>query len=316
MNIADSVVNWLLEDENPSVKARTLTELLDVPPDDPRLAQARAGIPASKPVRKIFDKMHPEGYWLFRGEGEGVAYAHASTTHFVLAYLAELGINRSDERVARAVERYLSLKARPGVDVNLWQIPPDYRNLQSCLYAYNLRTFIRLGYREDARTQERVAVLLDDRRFDGGYLCRRPSFKTRTKSCIRGTIKALTAFAELPELWQTSRCQELVDYFLRRRVFYRTDTPDQVMRSELTCTTFPFVINGSLLEPLVALSYMGYGQHPALEPAWEVLETKKDAQGRYIADKILATYFEAGIKGQPNKWVTLYAYLAIKYRGG
>jgi hypothetical protein len=193
-------------------------------------------------------------------------------------------------------------------------MPPDYANHQSCLYAYNLRTWVMLGYRDDPRIQERIAVLLADERFDGGYLCDRPSFKATTKSCIRGSTKALMAFAVLPELWNTPRCRQLTDYFLRRRVLYRTRQPEKLVRDELVRTSFPFVISGSLLEPLYALSRMGYGQDERLHSAWDILESKRDENGRYILDAHPPTLFNPGDKGQPSKWTTLYACLAQKYR--
>ncbi len=299
-----NVIEWLLEEKNPSVRYRTLTELLDEPKNTPQVQDARAAIPESRWAKRIFRHMHPDGYWLHRGKGEGVDYAMSSSTHFVLAFLAELGLDREEPRVARAVERYLSLD------------PPDYDSRQSCLYAYNLRTFVMLGYRDDPRVQTRIEVLRNDARCDGGYLCERSSFNETTKSCIRGSIKALTAFAYLPDLWNTPRYEHLVDYFLRRRVYYRSDPPDQIIRDELIRTIFPFVIAGSLLEPLHALSVMGYGQHPALQPAWAQLETKRDDEGRYIVDWYPPTLFTPGPKGKANKWVTLYAYLAYKHRDG
>ncbi len=308
-----SVLDWLLEENEPSVRYRTLTELLDVPPDDPQARQARAQIPDSKPVRKIFAKMHPDGYWLYQGKGAGIGYS-ASSTHFVLAFLAELGLDRQDERVARAVERYLSLTLPDVPNPERWQIPPDYRNHQSCLYAYNLRTFVMFGYGDDPRIRERMAVLLADERRDGGYLCDRPTFKATTKSCIRGSLKALMAFAVLPELWDTPRRQHLVDYFLRRRVLFRTNHPEEFVRSELVQTRFPFMIGGSLLESLYALSRMGYGQDERLQAAWTILESKRDQTGRYPLDWRPQTYFNPGDKDQPNKWTTLYAYLALKYQ--
>jgi hypothetical protein len=314
MPIAQSVLDWLLEAENPSVRYRTLTELLDVPAGAPQVQQIRMQILNSKPVQKIFAKMHPDGYWLHRGKGAGIEYAMSNSTHFVLAYLAELGLDRQDERIARAVERYLSLTEPDVPNPQIWQMPPDYANHQSCLYAYNLRTFVMLGYHDDPRIQERIRVLLEDKRFDGGYLCDRPSFKTTTKSCIRGSTKALMAFAALPELWETPRCRQLADYFLRRRVLFRTRQPEKVVRDELVRTIFPFVIGGSLLEPLYALSRMGYGQDERLQPAWDILESKRDENGRYILDWHPATLFDPGEKGQPNKWATLYACLAAKYR--
>ena len=116
MEIPQSSLDWLLEPENPSIRYRTLVELLGAPKDDPEVQQARAAIPGSKPVQKIYSKMHPDGYWLHRGVGAGATYTMSGSTHFVLAYLAELGLDREDERLARAVEHYLSL------------IPPDKAN--------------------------------------------------------------------------------------------------------------------------------------------------------------------------------------------
>jgi len=315
MNVPIGVLNWLLETDNPSVRYRTLTELLRVPKDNPEVRQARAGILTSTPVRNIFAKMHPDGYWLHRGVGAGMGYAMSSSTHFVLAYLAELGLDRGDERIARAVKRYLSLQPPDKSNPMPWEIPPDYRNHQSCLYAYNIRTFIQLGYRDDPRMHERVEVLLNDWRTDGGYLCDRPSFSSKTKSCIRGTVKALMAFAELPELWQSERCRALVDYFLKRQVIYKNGQPGTLIRSEVVATVFPFVINASLLEPLYALSRMGYGNHPALNAAWQQLEAKLYDQDRYLLDHSRQSIFNAGPNGQPNKWITLYAYMALSVVG-
>jgi hypothetical protein len=300
-----------LEPDNPSVRYRTLTELLGVPAEDPEAQAAGRAIFTSQPVQKIFAKMHPDGYWLHRGHGANVDYAMSSSTHFALAYLAELGLDRTEERVARAVERYLSLQPPNKLDPAPWEIPPDYRNHQSCLYATNIRTFLLLGFRDDPRLQERVQVLLSDWRADGGYLCDRPSFSLQTKSCIRGTVKALMAFAEMPDQWQSQRCKALVDYFLRREVIYKSSQPGELIRAEVGTTIFPFVINASLLETLFALSRMGYGDHPALQPAWNLLQAKCDAQGRYRLDRSLQSIFNAGPNGQPNKWITLYAYRAL-----
>jgi hypothetical protein len=171
-----------------------------------------------------------------------------------------------------------------------------------------------LGYGDDPRVRHRAEVLVADDRWDGGYLCDRSSFSAKTKSCIRGSIKALTAFAALPALWDSERCRKLVSYFLKRRVFYRMTEPDQVVRDELVGTIFPFVIQGSLLEPLHALNVMGYGQHEALDDAWERLAAKRGEGGRYILNWYAPSYFTPGKKGVVNKWVTLYAYLALKYR--
>ncbi len=311
MNAPPGVIRWLLETENPSVRYRTMTELLFLPTDHPEAQQARADISTSGPVQSIRSRMHPDGYWLHRGRGAGVDYARNSSTHFVLAYLAELGLDGMDDWVARAAERYLALLGPDELDSEPGEVPPDARTRQSCLYAQNIRTFILLGYRRHPGVQKRVEVLLSDWRHDGGYLCDRPGFAPETKSCFRGAVKALAAFAELPELWESERCRALVNYFLGRQVIYKSRRPGVLVREEAAQSAFPFVISASLLEPLYALSRMGYRDHPALQAAWEQLEQKRDAQGRYLLDRSPQKVFDAGPVGQPNKWATFYAYRAL-----
>lgn len=318
MRIEQSVLDWLLEEENPSVRYRTLTELLDREPDDPEAVQTKALIPSSKPVKRIFSKMDPGGYWPHfdkrknRGVwvGHGVVYRDYVTTHFNLAFLAELGMDRKDERVSRAVERYLSLQKPDG----------DFMGHYSCLYAYNLRTFIMMGYRDNARIQKIVDLMVGTERWDGGYLCdvHEGQHEDRpTKSCIRGSLKALTAFAALPELWDSPRCEELVSYFLKRRVCFRMKRPDKPVVWDICNTIFPFVWMASLPEALYALSILGYGKRPELAEAWELLESKKDEEGKYIlvwTPSRRYSYFQPGQRGEANKWITLYAYLALKHR--
>ena len=57
-----------------------------------------------KPVKKMFEGMHPEGYWEVispstkKAFGKGVEYRQNST-HFILSYLAELGMTREDPKI-------------------------------------------------------------------------------------------------------------------------------------------------------------------------------------------------------------------------
>jgi hypothetical protein len=127
-----------------------------------------------------------------------------------------------------------------------------------------------MGYRDDERVNRTIKLLVATERPDGGYLCdlHEAKYKTKpTRSCIRGSVKALLAFAELPELWGTTRCKELVSYFLKRRIYFQTRRPDQPVTGEITCTIFPFIWRASFLEVLVWLSIMGYGQAPELKEA-------------------------------------------------
>ncbi|MDC7126978.1 MAG: hypothetical protein PQJ46_15505 [Spirochaetales bacterium] len=296
-------INILLDSKNPSIRYRTQRDLLNVKPDK----ELKQKILESRQVQKILSKMHPDGYWLYRNLGAGIDYAMSSSTHFVLSFLAEMGLDKNDLVIDKAVNRYLQLSGK-----EKWLTGPDHNTHQSCLYAHNLRTFILLGYKSDERIEERIKTLLDDVRFDDGYLCVRDSFGPKTKSCIRGTVKALMAYAELPEYYSHQSCKKTVNYFLKRNIYYKLPDLQEKIRNGMG-TVFPFVINCSLLEPLYALSRMGYGSHPALNDAWATLESHLTESGLYILDWFPPSYFRPGKKGEPNEWVTFYALLAKKY---
>jgi hypothetical protein len=64
-----------------------------------------------------------------------------------------------------------------------------------------------------------------------------------------------------------------------------------------------------------ALSKMGYGEHEELNRAWEIMDSKRDAQGKYRLDwKPRQALINPGIRREPNKWVTFYALLSRKYK--
>lgn len=310
------VLDWLLQPADPSVRYRALAELLGCPAHDPGVLAAREAIPQSPPVVGLLEKMHPDGYWLQKSSttgrliGEGVEYGSFGTTHFVLAYLAELGLDSSHPQVARAAERYLDLMQPDG----------DWTGHFSCLFGYNIRTFLMLGCRGDPRLERAVDLLERSARWDGGYLCdfhEKPARKRPPKSCIRGAVKALAAFAALgPAYWDHPACQALVDYFLNREGIYQRRRPDEIVDKFLGWMIFPFQWRAGLVEVLYYLSSMGHGGDPRLERAWDLLDAKAGPDGRYCLDWTPpASPWKVGPRGQPNKWLTLYALLARKAAG-
>jgi hypothetical protein len=314
MKAGQNLIDWLLEPDNPSLLYRTLTELLDRTDRDPDAADAKSAIPGSKPVRILLENMHPEGYWLQKNPrtkvlvGEGVEYGAFGTTHFCLAYLSELGLDRSHRSVARASERYLSLQKPDG----------DWYGHFSCLLGYNLRTFVRLGYEEDSRVRRTVDLLLSTERDDGGYLCdmHEGRYKKRqVKSCIRGSVKVLLAMSELPEFWSHPRCKALVQYFLGRRAVFRSSDHSTLVNKDMERMSFPVTWRANIWEVLYALSRMGYGNDPRLCEAWKLLDDKAGLQGGYVLDWTPAQCpWEVGPRGAANRWLTFYVLLAKKYR--
>jgi hypothetical protein len=141
-------------------------------------------------------------------------------------------------------------------------------------------------------------------------------YKTKpTKSCIRGSVKALFAFSLLPEYWNHERCNELVEYFLRRGGIYKSTNRSLLVNKDMERNSFPITWRANVFEILFSLSKMGYGNDERLEKAWMYMESKKDRMGRYYLDWTPSqSPWKVGKRGEPNKWISLYSHLASKYK--
>ncbi|MHA2094449.1 MAG: hypothetical protein ACW98F_07470 [Candidatus Hodarchaeales archaeon] len=316
IKIPKGVMKWLLEENYPSIRYRTMVELQERSKTNSEVTLAKKAIAKSPVVQNILQKMQPEGYWEVKTRdgrvvGDGVEYADWSTAHYVLSYLAELGVTKDNPLVKKAANRYLTLQQPDG----------DFWNHFSCLYGLNVRTFIKLGFQEDTRVLKTINLLKTMIREDQGYLCDLHEGKRKTrlvKSCYRGTLKVLFALSELPQLWADKHTQRLVDYFLDRNVLYKTRKTTEFVTRETGKTIFPFSYRAGLLETLYALAKMGHGEDPRVENAWNVLQNRRTSTGRYILDwtpgKTTNRYFFPGKKQTENKWVTFYAYLCLKFK--
>jgi hypothetical protein len=301
----------LLQEPNPSIQARTLTEILGQDETSPEVLQAKARIPTSKTARKVLSPIHPDGEWPRIGPS-------ATSPEMGFSYLGELGLDKTHPTICAAAEIFLSNQYEDGSFLDSYSTRADYYNPMpndcSCYYALTIRGLMRLGYRDDPRIRKAIDYCLSQARFDGGYLCTKSYVKKTTKSCIRGSKNVLLLFSELPEVWHTPQCQRLVAYFLDRKIFHRRDDLEQYVTGQPR-TLYPFDYRLGLLEPLYALSKMGYGHHPALDEGWQLLDQKRDEMDRYILDWTMPKCdFNPGKKGIANPWVTLYAYLALIVR--
>jgi hypothetical protein len=313
METKRDVITWLLEENDPSVRYRTLKEILKYNDDDPEVIQAKSAILQTHPVQSLLEKMHPEGFWLQKNPrtqrvvGDGVDYGSFATTHFCLAYLSELGVDRTQPQVEKAAERYLALQQPDG----------DWLRHYSCLLGYNIRTFVRLGFQDDKHVKRAMELLNKTYRTDGGYLCDIHEGKTRTKSvksCFRGSVKALLAFSEFPEYWDQLRCKQLVNYFLRRGGIYQSKHPGVPVNRDVQILSFPITWRANSYEVLYALSKMGYGGDERLRAAWVDLENNRDEVGRYRLDWTPTQCpWVTGTRGEMNKWVTFYVEAARQY---
>ncbi len=310
MIVDEQNLAWLLEEGEPSIRYRALTELMGFRENEEQVRRTRDLIPSSGPVELLFSAMEPDGSWRYEYRDQISRYfKYLSAT---LGYAAELGLDATDNRVVRAAEHLFSMQKTDG----------DFYRHYSCYNGLLLRSLNRLGFGADKRVRRLRALVLESIRHDGGYHCdfrprRGRNAATPHKSCIKGSLKSLFAFSEDPELSQADESERLAHYFLKRGLIFRSDAPGVPVVDNLTKLSFPVTYHPGLLEPLYALSVLGYGDRPELEDAWTMLLSKVENNGRLPLEKTVPwEHLHCGTRRRENKWLTLYAGIVEKHRCG
>ena len=104
-------MGWLLEKDNPSVRYLALRHLLGRPEDDPEVKAARAAIPRSRVVERLFARQDSGGFW---GDPASPYQPKYKASYWTLIVLGHLGLSREDERVQRAVEHIFRFQQPEG----------------------------------------------------------------------------------------------------------------------------------------------------------------------------------------------------------
>ena len=290
------VLNWLLEDENPAIKYRTLTELNDNPPANYQDCYNK--IWEQKQIKKLLSKQDVSGLW-------GMKDIRDISSIQILMAFAEYGLSK-DDRIDRYAEFIIN-------KMNEWK-EKDI-DVFTCYAPVSLRSLVMLGYHDRSSVMELLSAFAATQIHDGGFMCKRMlDKKTNRKSCYKAAANALFLYAEckrkniLPD-----NAKNLVNYFLQRDVFYSTDKTKIFIDMHGVPKGFgPMKIGIPLF--MASLSILGEGSNPILKETWIMMDERKNEHGRYRAEGAAAQPGIFGKDGHENKWSTFYALLAEKYR--
>ena len=284
MNSNDTVIRWLLEDDNLAVKYRTQTEILGLMHNDKEVKTVHDALLSSdllKPVMALFDV------------GKDYADSHAFSA------LAEYGLTREDVDIDRYVDRHIA--------------STNFRD--GCGEGFLLRNLVALGYAAHPAVKKELPLALAAQQGDGGYPCVSNNPKINKpgvphKSCFQMTASYLLLAAQLKKNGiHCPQAEGIASYFLGRDVLYRHDDPHRYVKDCHASTFHPPVCTRiGLHMTLNAISILGHADDPAFTRARELLESKRGADGKYILDGSLTKpYIKMEKPGKPSRWVTFYA---------
>jgi hypothetical protein len=280
----NAVIQWLLDNDNPAVKYRTQTEILgEVADKEPVIAWVNNFLPA--------DWKELEGLW----------------STYYMTTIAECGLTFED----------VPLNKEKAVNFG-----NAYKFEHSCGDYMRLRALVRLGLVAEPDFAGIMGGLSDKQLPDGGFLClhRVDKMNRVPKSCVKANMLALMFCAECrKKSIKVDIEKSLLDYFWNHNIFYRTDNPKTLILNaregwRTIDAFYPFEVMRVGLQNIVeAFCSLGYGNDSRLQEAWNILDSKRTPDGKYILNGTLTkSYLPKERVGKPSKWVTFYALLAQK----
>ena len=301
-----SVIDWLLEPTEPSIRYLTARDLLELRRSKRTLSKLQSAIPKKGWAARILSLQKEKTWWATKNTCYVPKF---KSTFWQLQVLADLGLTRKDERIANAVELWFDLHLAKDGGYSYLVVPRSPRKVSGhlCMTGNMVRSLIRFGYLKDERVQSAINWLVNEQLPDGGWDCfGRP----------KGTIdawEAMSAFAEIPVNKRNPRVRMAIargaEFFLKRRLIHEG-------RPSRTWVTLHYPWH-YIYDYLVGLDFMtrlGYGRDNRMQEVFSMLISAQRPDGRWnLNGNNRYLYLEK--PGQPSKMITLLALRALKHDG-
>jgi hypothetical protein len=314
-----AVVEWLLEKNQPAVRYRTLTNLLDRSEDDNDVQETRTEIGRVGWAAKLLRRQGKEGFWephRPRNAAEWMDFLYSPpfiSTNWMGLVLSDFGLDSTDPRIRKIGDLMFEYKLALSSPLNLF-----YEEV--CRSGNAARMMTRFGYGDDFRVRKLFDWLVEDQREDGGWNCSQGT---------PGTLdawEALAAFASVPGPKRSRKMTRAIargaEFYLERKLFEEGENYPPWFRFHYPNHYFYDILLG-----LDMITQLGFGDDRRLRPALEILRKKRLPNGTWMMD---ATHPDIGPGTmihpdakeisplsvepvrEPSKWITLKALTVLK----
>jgi hypothetical protein len=324
--IKSNPVDWLLEEDNPSVRYFTLKDILKKTQKNKDVVAARKEIHTKGLVPRILDRQKDGGYWGKPEDFYERSKYRGTVWNFII--LAEMGANPKDKRIKDTGEFILKWSqdkrsggfAHMGSKYNGGQ----HSGVIPCLTGNMLWSLIRFGYINDPRIKKGINWITTYQRFDDkvkvapkGWPYDRWKNCWGRHSCHMGVVKTMKALAEIPKTKRTKSVkktlEEGAEYLLKHHIFKRSRNLNKISKPTWITFGFPLMYQSDALEVMDILTRLGY-KDKRMKDALDLIISKQNKDGRWNLENTFNGRYLFNIeqKGKPSKWVTLNAIRTLK----
>ena len=268
------VMDWLLEDDQPSVRYRALTELLGKKEEDSETKHARGEITKAGWAKDMLDEQLPGGSWVHEKSLFSPTF-HA--TFWKLLVLADLGLTKRDPRIDGACQ--LWMRRNSTKDGGFSSSGKAGGHL--CITGNTARALVQFGYVDHPKVKRAFEWLVKNQAERGGWSCW--NFKPPCRKRTLDSWEPLGAFAVYPrQLWTRSMkhaCERGAEFYLERELHKEGARWEPWYRFH-----YPVHYYYDLLVGLDFMTALGYSRDKRMGYAISLLEEKRRQDGRWILD--------------------------------
>jgi hypothetical protein len=340
VTVTQEVLNWLLEENEPSSRYETLTGLLEKKINDPNVMATWNQIGRTGWAANIFAKQKNETYW---DNAESCVAPKFTASAWQLIVLGDLNVSSKEVRVKKAVEHFWKLHNVESGGVSLF--PKGHAKFEPhiCMTGNIVRALSHMGYSNDDRVLKSLEWLVSKQLPDGGWNCYPPG--------KHGSIMNVQPLWALSEMmmhdarpgWENS-AKKGIEFLLKHHIF-KSDRDDSVILYDFLRLHYPLHYAYDFLHGLRILSELGIRHDPRMNDAVSLLLEKRTSDGRWLLEGVYrgwrrshGVHEEGSVyrpeerevvtvgwgperalqleeAGKPSKWITLQALLVLKRLG-
>lgn len=273
----NTVIHWLLEENQPSIRYLTLTELLGRSEKDADVEFAKENIAKIGWARDILARQNPGGYWI---DEKSLYWPKYVSTNWMLLILSDLGLTKEEPRVEKACQIWMK---RFGKKDGGFDDAEESKTGHLCITGNMTRALVKFGYVNHPKVTRAFEWFVKTQAKLGGWSCW--NFGGRRRGRNLDSWEPLSAFAVYPrQKWTRSMklaVEKGVEFFLERELHKQGDRYEPWYRFH-----YPVHYYYDLLVGLDFMTALGYSSDRRLGYAISILKKKRRPDGRWDLDAI------------------------------
>lgn len=311
-----TVIDWLLEEDQPSIRYLALTELIERSEKDSEVQSARENITKLGWAKDILEKQTPRESWINKASLWQPKYVSAFWT---LLILSDLGLTKEEPRIDKACQVWMGLYATQDGGFSAFSRKEGHL----CITGNMARALVKFGYEDHPKVRRAFQWFVKNQsNRGGGWSCW--NFGRRLGGRNLDSWEPLSAFAVYPrQKWTRSMklaVEKGAEFYLERDLHKQGDRYEPWYRFH-----YPIHYYYDLLVGLDFMATLGYSSDKRLGYAISLLKKKRRPDGRWNLDSInpdpespqgkwdsnhpkqASVHFALERPGKPSKMITLNA---------